>query len=155
LAVQYQFTFIRDMIMAEDDKGSGGGYGRPPIHSQFSKGQSGNPSGRPKAVPSFKSDLAAELQQPHEIFENGAPIKVSKIMAVIKSLTAKAIDSDMRAATVLLATMRHYGVGADEPASEVDIEDLEQLEEFLVNERKRLSQSGPSATPSSDPDSKK
>jgi len=95
------------------------------------------------------------LQRPHEVFENGTPVRVSKQLAVIKSLTAKAIDSDMRAATVLLATMRHYGVGTDEPAPEVGIEDLEQLEAFLVNERKRLSQSGPSATPSSDPDSKK
>jgi hypothetical protein len=97
--------------------------------------------------------LAAELQRPREVFEDGAPVRVSTQRAVIKSLTAKAID-DTRAATVLLAAMRHYGVGADEPASEVDIEDLEQLELFLANERKRLSQSGPSATPSSDPDSK-
>ena len=131
------------------------GYRRPPMHSRFAKGKSGNPSGRPKASPSFASDLAAELQRPHEVFENGTPVRVSKQLAVIKSLTAKAIDSDMRAATVLLATMRHYGVGTDEPAPEVGIEDLEQLEAFLVNERKRLSQSGPSATPSSDPDSKK
>ena len=139
--------------MTNDDKDKVG-YRRPPTHSRFAKGKSGNPSGRPKAAPSFKSDLAAELQQPHEVFENGAPVRVSKQLAVIKSLTAKAIDSDMRAATVLLATMRHYGVGADEPASEVDIEDLEQLEAYLANERKRLGQLDPSATPRSDPDKK-
>ena len=34
--------------MADDDvTGAGGGYGRPPKASQFRKGQSGNPRGRP------------------------------------------------------------------------------------------------------------
>jgi len=140
--------------MAADDKGSSG-YGRPPKHSQFSKGQSGNPSGRPKTIPSFKSDLADELQQLHEIFENGTPKTVTKQRAIIKSLTAAAIDNDMRAVTALLSMIRQYGVGADEPPSEADIEDLDQLEAYVSNERKRLSQSGSSAVPSSDQDPKK
>jgi len=141
--------------MAEDDKGSSVGYGRPPKDSQFSKGQSGNPSGRPKAVSSFKSDLAAELQQPHEIFENGAPKTVTKQKAILKSLTAAAIDNDMRAVTALLSMIRQYGVGADEPPSEVDIDDLDLLEDYIVNERKRRSEFIPSATRNSEPETEK
>jgi hypothetical protein len=118
------------------------GYGRPPVGSRFKPGRSGNPAGRPKGVPSFRSDLAAELQRPHEISENGTPI--SKQRAVIKSLTGKAMD-DIRAATVLFAIIKHYRVGTDEPAPEVDVEDLDQLESYLANERKRLTQLDPSA----------
>jgi Family of unknown function (DUF5681) len=143
---------IRGGIMAEDDKV---GYGRPPKHSQFPKGHSGNPSGRPKTVPSLRSDLADELQQLHEIFENGTPKTVTKQRAIIKSLTAAAIDNDMRAVTALLSMIRQYDVGTDEPPSEVDIEDLDQLEAYVSNERKRLSQSSLSAGPSSDQDLKK
>jgi hypothetical protein len=139
-------------LMAEDDKV---GYGRPPKHSQFPKGHSGNPSGRPKTVPSLRSDLADELQQLHEIFENGTPKTVTKQRAIIKSLTAAAIDNDMRAVTALLSMIRQYDVGTDEPPSEVDIEDLDQLEAYVSNERKRLSPSSLSAGPSSDQDAKK
>lgn len=37
------------------------GYGRPPMHSRFQPGQSGNPNGRPKRRRSFKADFAAAL----------------------------------------------------------------------------------------------
>jgi Family of unknown function (DUF5681) len=152
IAVNINSHSIRDGIMSEDDKACSVGYGRPPKHSQFSKGASGNPTGRPRAVPSLRSDLAAELQQPHEIFENGAPIRVTKLKAVLRSLTAKAIDNDTRAASVLFALIRQYGVGTDEPAPEIDIDDLDELEAYAANERKRLSQLDPSAMPSPDPD---
>lgn len=37
------------------------GYGKPPKRSQFKKGQSGNPEGRPKETKNLKTDLADEL----------------------------------------------------------------------------------------------
>jgi hypothetical protein len=39
------------------------GYGRPPRHSQFRPGESGNPRGRPKRTPSFRDSLLAELAE--------------------------------------------------------------------------------------------
>ena len=33
------------------------GYGKPPLHSRFTRGQSGNPKGRPKGVRNFKTDV--------------------------------------------------------------------------------------------------
>jgi hypothetical protein len=37
------------------------GRGRPPLHTRFKPGQSGNPSGRPKRRQSFKRDIADSL----------------------------------------------------------------------------------------------
>ena len=116
-----------------------GGFGRPPKHSQFKKGASGNPRGRPKAVASFKTDLAAELREKLVLTENGRERRITKQRAFIKTLTAAAIKKDIRAVNALLACMRLFGVGAEEPVAEdtVDIEDLDLLETYLTQQRKQ------------------
>jgi Family of unknown function (DUF5681) len=127
--------------MAERSKTKdGAGYGKPPSHSRFRKGESGNPNGRPKAVPSFRSDLLHELQVPHPIHEEGETTTVTKQKAFIRSLTEAAINNDMRAVSALLAFMRHYGVGNEEPApEEADFEDLDALQNYIDSQRKRQS----------------
>jgi Family of unknown function (DUF5681) len=128
----------RGMNMAEHVRN--GGYGKPPLHSRFKKGESGNPSGRPKAVPSFKSDLLRELQIPHDVQEEGHVTTVTKQRALVKSLTAAALNNDMRALNMLLALIRHYGLGVDEPApDDADIEDLDALQTYIDNQRQRQS----------------
>jgi hypothetical protein len=37
------------------------GYGKPPKHTQFKLGESGNPQGRSKGTKNLKTDLAEEL----------------------------------------------------------------------------------------------
>src|ERR1700742_2968486 len=54
----------RCLQMPSDDrkpKSDGVGYKRPPKHTQFRPGQSGNPKGRPKGTQNLKSDLREEL----------------------------------------------------------------------------------------------
>src|SRR6202035_6075528 len=124
--------------MASNSEQNGGGHGHPPKHGQFKKGQSGNPRGRPKGVSSFKADLAAELQEKIALTENGKERKITKQRAFIKTLTAAAIKKDIRAVNALLACMRYFGVGAEEQAAEnVDVEDLDLLETYLSQQRKK------------------
>jgi hypothetical protein len=141
--------------MANEEK-SAVGYARPPKQTRFSKGQSGNPAGRPKSLPSFKSELAQELQQPFAFLEGGKTSQVTKQRALIKSLMAAAIDGDGRAVSALLSCMRHYNIGVDEDrAPEVDVKDLEFLQTYIDGERTRLAQEAPSAETSDDPDTAK
>jgi hypothetical protein len=128
--------------MARDSQHDEVGYGRPPKHSQFEKGRSGNPRGRPKGASSFKADLAAELQEKLALTENGKERKITKQRAFIKTLTAAAIKKDIRAVNALLACMRYFGVGAEEQAAQnVDVEDLDLLEDYLAQQRKKQNRS--------------
>jgi hypothetical protein len=123
--------------------------GQPPRDTRFRKGQSGNPSGRPKKVASFKADLAAELQQKLVLVENGKQQRVSKQRAFVKTLVAAAIKKDIRAVNALLACMRYFGVGAEEQTAEgVDTDDLDILQNYLERERQRHA---PTERPSTQP----
>ena len=45
------------------------GYGKPPMHSQFRPGQSGNPAGRRKGVRNLKTDVKRTLKAPVKVKE--------------------------------------------------------------------------------------
>lgn len=78
------------------------GYKKPPPQTRFRKGRSGNPKGRPKATKNLKTDLMEELGERILLREGTTQKRVSKQRALIKSLTAKAIKGDTRAASAIL-----------------------------------------------------
>jgi len=79
------------------------GYGKPPRHSQFKPGQSGNPKGRPKGTRGFAAELTEELGETIRVSENGKIKKLSKQRAMIKSLVAKAAKGDPKSIQIVLA----------------------------------------------------
>jgi len=89
--------------MANDREDDAVGYKRPPRHSQFMPGRSGNPHGRRKNVQNFKTDLLDELREQIPIRENGRERRISKQRAFIKALVAAAIKGDMRATNALVS----------------------------------------------------
>ena len=78
------------------------GYGKPPKHSQFKSGQSGNPKGRPKNTKNLKTDLKEEIDEHIQITEGGQPKKVSKQRAILKRTVEKALKGDMRATELII-----------------------------------------------------
>ena len=81
------------------------GYGKPPRHGRFAKGQSGNPRGRPKGTKNLKTDLSEELRERVLVREGGSTSHLSKQRALVKSLVTEAIQGDQRAASTVLNMM--------------------------------------------------
>jgi hypothetical protein len=85
------------------------GYGKPPKEHQFEPGRSGNPSGRPKGVRSFKSDLSEELRELICVNEGNTTIEVTKQRAIIRTMVRMAIAGDPRAiATIISSCARAF-----------------------------------------------
>ena len=109
------------------------GYGKPPRHTRFTKGQSGNPRGRPSGSKNLMTVLDETLNEPVIVAENGGRRKISKLRAIIKQLANQSAKADWRAAKMLLDFIRE-NERSNEPASaqtsvfsEADEKVLEQL----------------------------
>jgi Family of unknown function (DUF5681) len=107
------------------------GYSKPPKATQFRKGRSGNPRGRPKGSLNLATDLTAELGEHITVREDGRPRKVSKQRALIKSLMAKALQGDVRATAALLALYARVITEVPEDQNEpIHTEELQILRRF-------------------------
>jgi hypothetical protein len=107
------------------------GYGRPPKATQFKPGKSGNPKGRPKGSLNLVTDLAAELTEQITVREDGRTRRLSKQRALIKSLLAKGIQGDVRAAAAILALYAKVNVdGIDDGSKSLDDAELAILKRF-------------------------
>jgi hypothetical protein len=109
------------------------GYKNPPEHGRFKKGQSGNPSGRPKRPPKVEDDVLAELAETLTINEAGKPRRITKQRALIKGHTARAIKGDPRSARLILDLLARAVAGDAEGETEGQLTSAEQqiLEDYL------------------------
>lgn len=82
------------------------GYGKPPKHSQFKPGQSGNPKGRPKGAKSPFTLLQDELQKKVLIKEKGRLKSVTNLHAIMKRVIADTLGGKP-SQTKLLFTLLH------------------------------------------------
>jgi hypothetical protein len=82
------------------------GYGRPPVESQFQKGQSGNPLGRPKASRTIAAKINDELEASITAVEGGKRIAITTRQAAVRSLIKRALGGDVRALEIVLQQAR-------------------------------------------------
>ena len=72
------------------------GYGKPPRHTRFAKGQSGNPRGRPKGSENAARLARRILDEKIVIRENGKRRTITRREAMLKQLANKGVMGDLR-----------------------------------------------------------
>ncbi len=109
------------------------GYGKPPVHTRFQPGQSGNPKGRPKGSKNIKTDLMEELGERVLVSESGRKRAVSKQRAMVKSLMAKALNGDTRSVQVILQLIERLLMQEDKGTVEsaLSADDRAILDDYL------------------------
>ncbi len=129
------------------------GYKRPPKHTRFAKGWSGNPKGRPKGTKNLKTDLSEELQEQVLVREGSTEKQISKQRAVVKSLILKAIKGETRATTIIYSMILRLLEVGDTDSTEAPLTEDEHavfatLEgQILRRARQRLASSRDTKTP--------
>lgn len=138
---------LRRCILTNSDDRYELGYRKPPKHTQFVKGRSGNPKGRPRGSQNLDTLLAKAARERVKVTVNGVTRQISKLEASLIQLFNKAASGDPRAIREALSWVRLYTESQQEglPSPVPDEADKAVMESIL----KRIRQS---EIPSSDTD---
>ena len=124
------------------------GYKKPPSHTQFKSGVSGNPKGRPKGSRNFSTTIDRELNTCVEVTENGKRRRMSKREAIVKQTVNKAAAGDPKATTILLNEVRFHEAITQPAASHIELTAAEDVA-VMKNILERIRQSQPPVAESS------
>jgi hypothetical protein len=97
------------------------GYGRPPVHSRFKPGKSGNPKGRAKQSRNMRTIVQQVLNEDMQIREGGRVRRMSAIEALVRTTLTRSFKGDPKALVSLIVIMKQsgYGPDRDEPAADL------------------------------------
>src|SRR5579872_4259852 len=108
------------------------GYGKPPLHTRFGKGRSGNPLGGRRRRPDDR--LSALLQEALDASPTRRRRPRTRRQAIVAALVEKSAGGDLQAIKLLLDLMRQTDLAAD-PEPDFGGEDPRDV---LIRELDRL-----------------
>jgi len=128
------------------------GYGKPPAHTRFKPGKSGNPKGRPKRIRNLRTIVEDALNERIAIREGARNRTLTKREALVLTLVNSALKGDPRSVTAFVALLRPLGLVTDQAEpdakSPLTADDEALLSDFLRrhadNGTGRLTLSAPS-----------
>jgi hypothetical protein len=129
-----------EAAMPDDPNDHRVGYKRPPLHSRFPPGKSGNPKGKQKQQRNLATDLREELGELIDVREGGRSRKVTKQRALLKTLVARALQGDAKAATAVISLCAKALISDDHQAAESEQNQADQdiIDSFVRREVERL-----------------
>src|SRR5262245_33168860 len=110
------------------------GYRKPPLHSRFQPGRSGNPAGRRKALRNRETDVKRMLSTPIKVKEGGRTRIKSTQEGVLMVMREKALRGNERALDRSLALAERFNNAAAEtaPAQKLDADDQAILDAYVA-----------------------
>ena len=94
------------------------GYCKPPVHTRFKPGQSGNPSGRVKGSKNLKTLFHQILNEQIPLIDGNQSKKVTKAEALMRRLVIGALKGDSRSLMTLMRIAEQTGEFADDEKNE-------------------------------------
>ena len=134
-------------MSSEDERYGGGsrpnyevGDRRPPKHSQFKPGVSGNPRGRPKGSINLRTRVTQQLRQPVTVTRNGRPVKMRKGDLIALQIVDTAAKGDLKAAVLAVRLDDEASIAASRASTDEDTFELPNRENlrFIANRLKGL-----------------
>jgi hypothetical protein len=106
--------------MSASDASHEVGYGRPPAHTRFQKGQSGNPGGRRKGQPTAQELILREAGRLVKIKNGDKTETITKHEALVRRLWSSAMQGELGAARLVLTVMTSAPVGGGDVEDQDD-----------------------------------
>jgi hypothetical protein len=137
--------------MLENDRPYEVGYGKPPKSGQFTKGNSGNPKGRPKGSKNLASIVMQECGQRVRVNGPRSSRTVAKLEAVVMQLGNKAAQGDLRATRDFLPLVERSEDAMNSASASPEIHELDKrfLQSFLRRMQALQTDEVPTSQPSS------
>lgn len=116
----------------------------PPTRSQFKKGQSGNPAGRPKGAKSFRTVIKEAASKKLAVIEDGKRKKKSKMELMATQMMNKAAKGEPRATQMAMAQLYKDdgGPSVDRTGDVFEEADLPVVENIIARIRRSSEQLG-------------
>ena len=102
------------------------GYGKPPAHSRFKPGRSGNPKGKKKGAKSCKAIVSGVLSEKVPVKTSRGTKKMTKLEALVHTTMNDALKGDPKAADRVMKLARDAGM-TDEVADALEAQTMKQL----------------------------
>jgi len=117
-----------------DSKSYTVGYGKPPIHSRFKEGESGNPKGKKKGQKGLKAVVEKVFQEKVSVRTARGIRKVTKLDALVQKLMNDALTGDGKAVAHIVRLAKEAGLTQEAAVIEAASQDLTE-EDRLIMER--------------------
>jgi hypothetical protein len=118
------------------------GYRRPPRHTRFKQGRSGNPHGRPQGGANAKTIVSRAITEKVTIREGDKPRAMTKLECMLQAHLVKAIKGDARSASLVINLVTRLGLLAETEKETVTA--LSQEDQAILDDYVR-SKTGPAA----------